>query len=275
MALALVGMTSGALDVCLNMAVARTARRPYQAVHAAFPVAVVVVAPLAGLARQFGAGVVMILLVTALVVLIFGGVAVLGVSFSDQPGAVTETAGGVRWDGLWLGLLGACLLIVENGVEQWSAVLLEDYRAAPPVVASSGLAVYYLALTAGRLIAQSRPGISLRFVMAVGAIGGGIGVALAATVSSALVALVCFGLAGLAFGPVIPAMLGYAASRDTDGTLVARVTTISYAGFVASPLLVALLHRWLSLPVAFASLGLLTVPLLVAAGGGRSLKIRS
>ncbi len=274
-ALAVVGMTSGALDVCLNMAVARTGKRPYQSVHAAFPVAVVVSAPVAGLARQLGAGVVAILLVTAVLVFLLGGAAALLVTLGDQLEPEVPPTGGVRRAGLWLGLLGACLLIVENGVEQWSAVLLEDYRHATPVIASSGLAVYYLALTAGRLIAQGRSGVSLRPVMAIGAIGGGIGVALAATVSSAAASLVCFALAGLAFGPVIPAMLEYAAGRDTDGSLVARVTTISYGGFVASPLLVSLLHQWWSLPVAFACLGLLTVPLLVAGGLWRSLKIRS
>ncbi|MEV6346515.1 hypothetical protein [Actinoplanes sp. NPDC051851] len=45
------GRERGALDVCLNMAVARADRRSFQRVHAAFPVAVVVTAPLVGVVR--------------------------------------------------------------------------------------------------------------------------------------------------------------------------------------------------------------------------------
>jgi hypothetical protein len=64
-----VGMTSGALDVCLSMAVARAERstgaRLFQVVHAAFPVLVVVAAPTAGLARQLGVPLPVILLVVA------------------------------------------------------------------------------------------------------------------------------------------------------------------------------------------------------------------
>ncbi|GGR51205.1 hypothetical protein GCM10010168_82480 [Actinoplanes ianthinogenes] len=313
-ALAVVGMTSGALDVCLNMTVARaervTGRRLFQPVHAAFPVAVVVSAPLAGMARQAGAGPAAILLATALMVGMIGVGAVLRLpaAVGDDPaGTARQEAarqdaarqeaarqeaarqeaarqGGPRQGGArrgrarpgggttgtaaswWgIGILGGCLLIVENGVEQWSAVLLEDFRDAPPVVASSAPAVYYLALTAGRLIAQARPGIPLRRVVSLGAAVGGLAIALAALVPAATPALIFFGLTGLAFGPVVPAMLGYAGRLDTDGTLVARVTTVSYAGFVVSPLLVSALHRWLTLPAALACLGLLTAPLLAAA----------
>ncbi|MEV6346514.1 hypothetical protein [Actinoplanes sp. NPDC051851] len=47
--------------------------------------------------------------------------------------------------------------------------------------------------------------------------------------------------------------------------MVARVTTVSYGGFIVSPLFVVTLHRWMTLPAALACLGLLVVPLLAAA----------
>ncbi|MEU4214864.1 MFS transporter [Actinoplanes sp. NPDC026623] len=275
--LAAAGMASGALDVCLNMAVARaertSGRRLFQKVHAAFPIAVVACAPLTGVARQAGVSPAVILIATALVVMGVGVTAALRLPRTDHAPPGTQAprpraaATGARTSGrwFWLGILGACILVVENGVEQWSAVLLEDFRDAPPAVASSAPAVYYLALTAGRLIIQSLPSVSLRRVVSVGAGVGGLAMAFAATMPAAVPALACFALTGLAFGPLMPAMLAYAAGHDPDGALVARVTTASYSGFVVSPLLVSLLHRWLALPAALACLALFTLPLLAAA----------
>jgi hypothetical protein len=73
-----------------------------------------------------------------------------------------------------------------------------------------------------------------------------------------------FAVTGLALGPLVPALLSRAAADDASGTLVWGVSTISYTGFVVSPLLVAGLSRWLGLPAALAALGLLGVPLLAA-----------
>ncbi|MFI7130505.1 hypothetical protein ACIBQ1_32785 [Nonomuraea sp. NPDC050153] len=73
--------------------------------------------------------------------------------------------------------------------------------------------------------------------------------------------MVGFAVAGLALGPLVPALLSRAAADDPSGTLVWGVSTISYAGFVISPLLVAALSGWLGLPAALALLGLLGLPL--------------
>ena len=154
------------------------------------------------------------------------------------------------------------MLIVENAVEQWSAVLLENYRHAPPVVASSGPAVYYLALALGRLTAHKLR-LGTRGILGFGAIGG-VGIVHAALAPDAVPGLVAFALTGFAFGPVVPALLSHAAAQDNDGAAVATATTTSYAGFVGSPLLVAGLSASASLPTAVACLGLLVLPLLTA-----------
>lgn len=277
--LVVVGVTSGGLDVCLNMATARvvreTGKRLFQPVHAAFPVAVVVTAPLAGLARQAGVGLPVILLAVAVLVAAVG-VTTLRLPIAGQAPSIPDGAGGggagrpgtARWLGIGIGVLGACMLIMENGVEQWSALLLEDFRAAPPAVASSGPAVYYLTLSVGRLLAQAIPGLRMRGILAVGAIGGASGIALAALSPNAALTLSFLAITGLAFGPLMPALLNHVAHRDTDGALVAAVTTTSYSGFVASPLIVATLSGWMALPAAVACLGLFGLPLLGAAIGG-------
>lgn len=63
----------------------------------------------------------------------------------------------------------------------------------------------------------------------------------------------------------MPALLSRGAATDPGGGVVSVVTTTSYAGFVGSPLIVAGLTAWMTLPSAMACLGLLALPLLVVA----------
>ncbi|NRQ31035.1 hypothetical protein HII36_04190 [Nonomuraea sp. NN258] len=146
-------------------------------------------------------------------------------------------------------------------MEQWSVLLLEAHRGAGPLLAGAAPAVYMGALTAGRIAAQALPGLSLSHLSLVAGAGGGAGIALAGLGGSALVSMAGFGLAGLALGPLVPALLSRAAADDPRGTLVWIVSTVSYAGFVVSPPLVGLLTTWVGLPAAVACLGVLGVPL--------------
>ncbi|GAA2216553.1 MFS transporter [Nonomuraea monospora] len=291
LALLLVGATSGALDIALNLATGRaereTGRRLFQPVHAAFPVAVIAAAPLTGLARSYGLGVATVLVIIALIV---AATSLVLLALPQGRGPQEESTGDGRR--LWgaavvLGVLAACVLIVENSVEQWSVLLLEEHRGATPLVASAAPSVYMAALTAGRLVVQALPRVPLKVLYVVAGAGGGAGIALAglggsifglggslggeAAASAAgfgggvVVSLVGFGLTGLALGPLVPALLSRAAADDPSGTMVWGVSTISYTGFVVSPLLVAGLSGWLGLPAALAALGLLGLPLLVRA----------
>ncbi|SDK73253.1 MFS transporter [Nonomuraea jiangxiensis] len=266
LALLVVGAASGALDVALNLATGRaereSGRRLFQAVHAAFPVAVIAAAPLTGLARSLGLGVAPVLLIVAAVVL------AATLSLPALPLGHGPAAGPPRTDrrSLWgaalvLGLLAACALVIENSVEQWSVLLLEAHRGAPPVVSSAAPAVYMAALTTGRLVVQVLPRVPLRALYLVAGVGGGAGIALAGLGGTVLVSMAGFAVTGLALGPLVPAVLSRSAADDASGTLVWGVSTISYTGFVVSPLLVAGLSGWLGLPAALAALGLLGLPL--------------
>ncbi|MEU7002976.1 hypothetical protein [Nonomuraea sp. NPDC046570] len=265
--LLLLGATSGALDVALNLATGRaereTGRRLFQPVHAAFPVAVIVAAPATGLARELGVGPGTLLAVVAALVLASGLLA-LGLPIGRGVPAEERTGGaGGHWRAaIGLGALAGCVLIIENSVEQWSVLLLEEHRSASTLLASAAPAAYMGALTVGRLLAQAFPRVGLRTLYLVGAIGGGGGIALAGLGPSVWLSLAGFALTGLALGPLVPAMLSHAAAGDSSGTLVSAISTISYTGFVISPLLVAALSAWLTLPTALAALGLLAIPLL-------------
>ncbi|MFI7448250.1 MFS transporter [Nonomuraea sp. NPDC049714] len=273
-ALLVVGATSGALDVTLNMATGRaereSGRRLFQPVHAAFPVAVIAAAPATGLAREQGVETQAILLVIGVVVVVAAASLTLlpmGRGLTPVPG---DGARPRRWTAaLLLGGLLAAVLTIENAVEQWSVLLLEDHQGASVLLASAAPAAYMAALTAGRLIAQALPRLTPRTLYLVGGVGGGGGIVLAGLAGSPGPSLAWFALAGLTLGPLVPALLSRAAAGDPTGALVSSVSTISYAAFVASPLLVAALAAWLGLPGALACLGLFALPLLAMAALSR------
>lgn len=267
-ALLFVGAASGALDIALNLATGRvereTGRRLFQAVHAAFPIAVIAAAPATGLARSLGYGVGTVLVAVAVIV------AATSLSLLSLPmgGLAAESSSQTGKRGLWglaavLGTLAACVLIIENSVEQWSVLLLEEHRGATPLVSSAAPAVYMAALTAGRIVVQALPRVPLRVMYLVAGVGGGAGIAVAGLGWSVPISMVGFAVTGLALGPLVPALLSRSAADDPSGTLVWGVSTISYTGFVVSPLLVAGLSGWLGLPAALAALGLLGLPLVV------------
>lgn len=281
-ALLVVGATSGALDVTLNMATGRaereSGRRLFQPVHAAFPVAVIVAAPATGLAREQGAGTQAVLLAIGVLIVAAAVSLTLLPMGRGLPPAPGEGAGPRRWTAaLLLGGLLAGVLAIENAVEQWSVLLLEDHQGASVLLASAAPAAYMTALTVGRLIAQALPLLTPRTLYLVAGVGGCGGIALAGLAGSPVAALAGFALTGLTLGPLVPALLSRAAADDATGALVSGVSAISYTGFVVSPLLVAALAAWLGLPAALACLGLLALPLLAMAAFvrpeyGRSLR---
>ncbi|MEO3862784.1 MFS transporter [Acrocarpospora sp. B8E8] len=270
LALLILGVTSGSVDVALNMATARaervTGRRLFQPVHAAFPVAVIVAAPAAGFARDLGMSTPAVLTCAATLVLTAGLAAVrLPLGPPTQQDNEKKPRPGLWGIGVILGLLGACLLIVENAVEQWSAILLEDHLGAGPVLAAAAPATYMAALTTGRLIAQALPTLTTRTLFLIAGLGGSIGIILAGLATTPWLSLAGFALSGLAFAPLMPAILSDAGTHDTTGAVVTTVSVVSYTGFVISPLAVAALSLGLPLPYALACLGVLGLPLLTAA----------
>ncbi|MEV0583784.1 MFS transporter [Nonomuraea sp. NPDC050310] len=263
--LLLVGATSGALDVTLNQATGRaerdTGKRLFQPVHAAFPVAVIAAAPATGLARELGLSTFTVLAVIAVIVLA-ATASLLFLPMPSGPAAPRPDGAANPWRaGFVLGALAACVLIIENSVEQWSVLLLEDHRGASALLASIAPAAYMGALTLGRLLVQAMPRLRLRTLYLVSALGGGTGIVLAGLATQPWPAIAGFTLTGLAFGPVVPAILSRAAADDPRGALVSAVSVISYTGFIVSPLLVAGLSLRVGLPYALALLGLFALPL--------------
>ncbi|ONI92306.1 hypothetical protein ALI22I_04770 [Saccharothrix sp. ALI-22-I] len=268
-ALLLVGATSGAIEVALNTTTAaheaRHGVRLFNKVHAATPLAMVLAAPAVGLARQGGAGPLPVLLVIAALVLLS---ALLAVDRSGwrapaaEPGAHRSTAPLL----IAFGLLAAVVLFLENAVEQWGALHLEESLGAGPLLGSAAPACYMSGLFAGRLLAQWRGDrVSGRVLLLAGGVLGAVGVGTAALSAAAglpsVLALAGFAVAGVGLAPALPTLLGLAGAAVDDARrpgAIAAVTTLSYLGFLVSPPVVGVLAgAW----------GLTTALTAVACGG--------
>lgn len=282
-ALLTVGAASGAIEVALNATVAAhessTGRRLFNKVHAATPLAMVLAAPAVGLAREFATPAVAVLAVMAVLVGISSVLALNGADGSSHPpeATVRTTARTLSATVLLVGSIGAIVLVMENAVEQWGALHMEQQLGTGPMVASLAPAGYMTGLSIGRMLAQwCGDRLGGRVIVPVGGLLGTVGLTVGALQSIPMVVLVGFVLAGIGLAPVIPTLLGIA-GRATQAqhrsTVISLITTVSYAGFLTSPLMVGMLAGWFGLSTALTVLAAGGV--LVAATSCLSLNHRS
>ncbi|TDV56311.1 MFS transporter [Actinophytocola oryzae] len=273
-ALLLVGAGSGGIEVALNATTAaheaRDGVRLFNKVHAATPLAMVLAGPAAGLARQLDVSRQVVLFVVAALVLVSAALAVdrRGWQGADAPDETALPVTGSRWlrPLLWVGAVAATVLLMENAVEQWGAVHLQQDLGTGPLLGSAGPAAYMAGLSAGRMLAQWRGD---RFAEAtlvrIGAVVGGCGLAVGAFAGLPVLTLAGFALAGIGLAPMVPTLLaavGRSVEPGRRSTAISVVTTTAYAGFLASPPLVGLLAAGIGLPPALgvvAALGLVVL----------------
>jgi MFS family permease len=269
LALAFVGLASGAVDVVANVAatdVEQTGgRRIMQAAHALFSGGFLVAAIAVGLARGIGTAPLPILAGVAALVLAAAG--------ANRGYPTTRAADSTRVFSftrrlLVLGLLCGLAFMVEGGIETWSALFLESTLDASPAVGGLGPGFFAAAMVTGRLAGQ-RLELRLgdRHLLAFGALTAGVGLALAAAAPAAPTALFGFTLGGLGISVAAPTLFGAAGRGATQverGSAVASVTTTSYLGFVVGPPLVGTVSGAFELRAGIAVLS--GCALLLAAG---------
>jgi MFS family permease len=281
LALLLLGVATGALDVVINAAAtsveAATGRRIIQVAHALFSGGFLAGAIGAGIARGLGAG---SLPVLAGVAALAAAAAGANRGFPAVPRRVSERRFGFSRRLLLLGALCGVAFVVEGGIENWSALFLETELDASPALAALGPALFAAAMMTGRLLGQwleVRLGDRLLFV--VGPATAGAGLALAALAPELPLALVGFALGGAGISVAAPIVFG-AAGRGADeeerGSAVASVTTISYLGFLAGPPLVGAVSGALDLRAGVGLLAAIALLLSLAAAsfGGDALSVR-
>ena len=267
-AMFLSGAASGALDISLNMRVARIESdlniRLFNRVHALFPVAMLVASVAVGALRDNGLTPGQIFPPAAVVLL-----AVAALEFRagrhQRPGSAKDSGKGtigLRGALVLLGTLAALGAVLEGGGHTWSALFVEQALSGSPFIAGVAAAAITLGLTTGRLIAHAlehryRDMVICR-AAALLTIPGFIILSLAETPATAIIG---FFVAGVGIGPVEPAVYRSTAKRHpeaTRGRALALVTGLAYLGFLTAPPLMGTIIQgagwsamWLTL-IAFA-----------------------
>jgi MFS family permease len=264
------GAATGVFDVALNTATAAWERvegdRLMAAGHGCFSLGVVVGSVTTGVARELGATPAGVLPAVAL---LLAGAACVQPAYRRAP--AETTAPGRRRLGPVLLLLGGLIglaFLAEDGLQSWSALHLERTLDASPSVGGLGAGMFAGAMAVGRLGAHALvpPGRDV-LVVALGGVGIGVGslvLAFAPTAAVGLVGLVVAGLGTSVLAPTLFSAVGARSAPGRQGSDLAAVTALGYAGFITGPPLVGVVSSATSLPTALALFGVVGAVLAVA-----------
>ncbi len=265
-ALALLYAASGLYDVGINAAAVdleRASGRRFMAVlHAAFSAGGVAGALSAGALLTVGVGFRLVYLVP-LLPLAAVTLAVLTTRVpaperrpqSGGKGAVLEL-----WRSSPLLLVAAIAtlgLLSEGEMEHWSGVYLRQTLGVSALLGGSGVAVFYGAMTAGRLGAAWvvwRFG-NRRTLLGAGLLAAG-GMALALATREPLLVIAGFLIVGLALSAVVPIAFSFAGdlAPGRAAGAISVVTTLGYGGFLLGPVVVGGLAELFGLRLALGTI---------------------
>ena len=242
LALILVGITTGAVDVVINVAATNVETsggpRVMQVAHALFSAGFLVAAVAVGIARGAGAGALPVLAGIGLLVLVS---AAFNRGYPTAPRRDAPRRIVLSHRLLVLGLLCGLAFMIEGGIENWSALYLETDLDASPTVSGLGPGAFAAAMVGGRLLGQ--------WLELLGFAIGGAGVSVAA--------------------PTLFGAAGRGASEAERGSAVASVTTISYLGFLVGPPLIGAVSGATDLRVGIGLLAGISCVLAVTAAAAR------
>lgn len=279
-AMALVGASSGALDVAMNSEIsdieAATGRRLMYLAHALFSLAVLVASLSAGLLRELEIGPLPVLGAVSVCFLAVALPALAvhrgrsnpvpaGGPFAQATAAPID----LRRTVALLGLLCAGAFLIEDAMMSWSALHLERSLGASPAVGGAGPGLFAAAMFTGRSLGQilSRHFAERDLLVGSGTLAAA-GIALAAWSPIAELALFGLVVAGSGVSLAAPALFsraGRLAGDASRGAAVSTLTTLGYVGFVIGPPTVGLIAGLSDLRVSFSALALLAVGLAVTA----------
>lgn len=277
-ALFLIGVGNGALDVSMNaqgVAIEGRYGRPILAsFHAAFSFGGLAGAVVAGFVAQLGVAVGLHLVLVAAVLALVVWVAtrrLLPTPVGRGAGSDHHGPAFVRPSGR-LALIGAvafCCLVGEGAVADWSALYLSGPLAAGAGLAAAGYAAFSLMMAFGRLFGD-------RFAAAWGPVAvarrGGlltaVGLAVALAIDHPLAAIAGFAAVGAGLANIVP--VAFSAGGRVRGvpaaTGIAAVSTAGYAGFLAGPPVIGVVSEAVGLRAALVLVAVMAVVIVRLAG---------
>ena len=269
-ALVVFGAAIGVLDVAMNAQAVelehRVGRPILSGLHALFSAGGMSGAALGGLIASWHVPVLTHLTVAA-VVLSGAAVALVPALIATPPPAPGEPGTRLRLSRALVGLsvLGACVMIGEGAMADWTPVYLATVIGTGPGLAASGYAVFSATMMIGRLLGDrltERVG-RVRLVR-LGTVLAGAGLSAALLLGTLPSALAGFACVGAGFSVAVPLVFSAAGRLDSRsaGPGLAAVTTAGYLGFLAGPPIIGFVAQAFTLPLALA---LVVVLALVAA----------
>lgn len=256
-AAALLGATSGSLDVAINSEGVRSeAAGPpvLRLAHGIFSAAAVVASLATGVLRAAGAGPAVVFGVISGATL---AAALLALVLAPAPPGHQDTP---RLRELLrapralvvLGCLCALAFFVEGAWQSWGAVHMQSTLGASDALSAAAPALLAAAMAFGRIGGQRLRGNEW-MLLALAASLAAAGTLVAATAATSGIALGGIVLAGLGISicaPTLIAMAGRDTSPERRGSAVSVVTTVAYLGFVLGPALVGVAASATSLRTA-------------------------
>ncbi|PHQ96596.1 MAG: MFS transporter [Marinosulfonomonas sp.] len=270
--LVLLGVTSGLTDVVMNARVSTlevaSRRSLMNANHGMFSASYAVAALLTGFAREAGWTPAAVFSVAALV-----AVALALTTKQELPVEEVELSVGkssLFWPVLLCGGVTLIAFMSEATVESWSALHIERTLLGGAAQGAMGPAALGLTMAIGRfsgqvIIERTSEYLVIRWATLLSIIG----VLIAATAPTPLIAYLGFGIMGLGIsviGPMALALVGRLVRRDVRTEAISKVAVIGFAGFFVAPVLMGFISEGFGLRIAFASVALLlalVIPLII------------
>ena len=278
LALLVLGMASGALDVAMNaqgIEVERRLARPIlSGLHGLWSVGLGLGAGMAALAAALEMdplehfAVVAAVLAAASLVCLGGLIPV----HQPAPGDAVEERVTVRWTPALalLGVIAFCSFVGEGAASDWSAVYLTQELGSSEAIGAIAFAAFAVTMAIARFAADPlRARLGNVTLVRGGSLIAAAGLGIALLVHQPAAAIAGFALLGLGLAPVVPIAFSAAGDLDTraTGRLVGRVATIGYVGSVAGPITIGWLAEATSLRT---SLGLVVLLAVVIAASART-----
>lgn len=161
-----------------------------------------------------------------------------------------------------IGVLCGIVFMAEGSIADWSGVLLTKFRHINPAQAGLGYVAFASMMTLNRLTGD-RVVASLggKRVVLLGAVCGGVGFLLAATIPLWPVSVLGFGMVGIGLANVVPILFSATGRQDDmpSNLALSSASTMGYIGLLAGPPLLGFVARQTSLPVSLTALTLLCV----------------
>lgn len=267
-ALLILGITSGAMDVAMNTQAVEVetayGRHIMASFHALFSIGGLIGAAMGGGVAFFHIQPAVHLLCAGLVFAFIAGVAsryLLSTAPSheskNQPVFVRPSKA------LWaLGLIAFCAFLSEGAMADWGAVYLHTALKTSDALAATGYIVFSLFMTTGRITGDA---ITHRFgsvpTVRTGSLLAGAGLAFSLFSNTYWLALLGFATMGAGYACIVPAVFSAAGRSKVmqPGIALAAVTTLGYLGLLLGPPVIGFLSEVFTLRGGLSLIVLLSI----------------